>query len=179
MPEDEGTVAHHVVDIGVAVHVEDARALAAIHEQRVSTDRPEGPHGAVDAAWHQPDSTLHQPRRTVHGELRSGFQALSATSQTQQPPSLHLCIVYYPEPMTGVTYFTPPGELAAHPHRAQRRLFRRKPANSSNPPAAKRTAPITAQKICPVMKLPGSMPMPCNSHTPPVRIINPPTISST
>jgi hypothetical protein len=42
-----------------------------------------------------------------------------------------------------------------------------------------KTAPITAQNTCPVMKLPGNMLMPCNSQMPPMRIINPPTISST
>src|SRR5215213_3243091 len=39
MPEDERTVAHHVVDIRVAVHIEDVRTLAAINKQRISTDR--------------------------------------------------------------------------------------------------------------------------------------------
>jgi hypothetical protein len=91
MPEDERTVAHHVVKVGVAVDVEDARALAALHEQRISTDRPERPHGAVDAARHQPDSTLHQPRRTVHGEHCPRVYALSATLQTHQPPS-YVCL---------------------------------------------------------------------------------------
>src|SRR5215207_6552754 len=62
---------------------------------------------------------------------------------------------------------------------SQRRLFRRNPAKTSNPPTAKKTAPITAQNTCPVMKLPGSMLMPCNSQMPPMRTINSPTISST
>ena len=62
---------------------------------------------------------------------------------------------------------------------SQRRLFRRNPARTSKLPTAIKTTPITAQNVCPVMKLPGSMLMPCNNQTPPMRIINPPTISST
>jgi hypothetical protein len=62
---------------------------------------------------------------------------------------------------------------------SQRRLFKRNPAMTSNPPVAIETAPITAQNICPVMKLPGSMLMPCNSQTPPTRDINPPATSGT
>jgi hypothetical protein len=61
---------------------------------------------------------------------------------------------------------------------SQRRLICRNPARTSNPPTAIKIAPITAQNTCPVMKLPGSMLMPCNNQTPPMRIINPPTISS-
>jgi hypothetical protein len=78
-----------------------------------------------------------------------------------------------------MTELTPNGESAGCFIYSQRRLLRRNPARTSNPPTAIKTAPITAQNVCPVMKLPGSMLMPCNSQTPPMRIINPPTISST
>src|SRR5215213_8787295 len=63
--------------------------------------------------------------------------------------------------------------------RSGQRQVKRNPATTSTPPTAKKIAPITAQNGCPVMKLPGSMPTPCNNQTPPTRIINPPAISST
>src|SRR5215208_1314804 len=107
MPEDEWPVAHHVIDERVAVHVEDARALATLHEQRVPPDRPERPHGAVHAAGHQPYGPLHQPRRTVHGEQCPRVYALSATFQMRQPPSLRLSRVYYRERSLAVTEVTP------------------------------------------------------------------------
>src|SRR3712207_1099522 len=180
MTEDEGTVAHHVVEVGVAVHVEDARSLAAFHEQRVSTDRAKRPHGAVHATRHQPDSPLHQPRRTVPGENRPRVYALSALLQMRQLPSLRPFEVYYPGTAPTMTEITPNGKAAGRPHpHAQRCLFGRNPARTSNPPTASKSAPITAQNSCPVMKLPGSIPMPCNSQTPPMRIISPPRISST
>src|ERR671912_705517 len=124
------------------------------------------------------DCPFHQPGRAVHGELRSGVYALSATLQTRQPPSLRLFKVYYPGPVPTVTELTPHGEPAGCPHHYQRRPFRRNPARTTNPPTARKAVPVTAQNICPVMKLPGNMPMPCNNQMPPMRIINPPAISS-
>src|SRR5687767_665118 len=128
MPEDEGTVAHHVVEIRVAVHIEDARTLAAIHKQRVSTDRAECPHGAVYAAGHEPDGPFHQPGRAVHGKLCSRVYALSATLQTRQPPSLRLFEVYNPVPAPAVTGLTPSGESAGCPHLLSAALVQAKPA---------------------------------------------------
>src|SRR3954462_4049538 len=110
MPEYERPVAHHVVDKRVAVHVEDASSLATLHEQRVTADRTERPHGAVDAAGYQPDGSFHQPCRTVHGEKCPRVYAPSATLQTRQPPSLRLIEVYRRKPIRAVTKLTPDGE---------------------------------------------------------------------
>src|SRR5215203_6326851 len=123
MPEDERTVAHHVIDIRVAVYIEDVRAFATIHKHRVSTDRAECPHGAVYAARHEPDGPFHQPGRAVHAKLCSGVYALSATLQTRQLPSLRLFEVYYPGPVPAVTELTPHREPAGCPHHSQSRPF--------------------------------------------------------
>src|SRR5918994_545129 len=94
--EDERTVAHHVVHVRVAVHIEDARALAAFHEKRVAPDRPERPHRAVHATRHAAHSPLHKPGRAVHRDHLPGVYALTATLQTRELPPEHCsqCIIW-------------------------------------------------------------------------------------
>src|SRR5215210_1483451 len=92
VPEHERTVAHHVVQIGIAVDVEDARTFTALHEQRISTDRSEGPHRAVHATRRLPDGPVHKPRRTISGELCPRVYAIFPALQTRQPPSQRHCL---------------------------------------------------------------------------------------
>src|SRR5450756_2247825 len=47
---DQWTPRHHVIDVGVAVHIFQARAPGGLHEQGIAADRFEGADGAVNAA---------------------------------------------------------------------------------------------------------------------------------
>ena len=65
MAEDQRPPGHHMVDVAVAVHVEDVRPFAALHEQRVAADALEGAHGRIDAAGDDALRLGEQPRGGV------------------------------------------------------------------------------------------------------------------
>ena len=50
VPEDQRPPGQDVVNVAVAVHIEDVRPLAPLHEQRVAADALERPHRRVDPA---------------------------------------------------------------------------------------------------------------------------------
>src|SRR5215218_7042775 len=79
--EDQGTVTHDVVHVGVTVHVEDARALPAPHKHGISTDRAEGADRTIDASGETMHRPLHQACGAVHRQLRPGVYALSTAIQ--------------------------------------------------------------------------------------------------
>src|SRR5919107_3417739 len=79
--EDQGTVTHDVVHVGVAVHVEYTRALPASHEQGIPTDRSESPDRTVDASGETMHRPLHQACGAVHRQRCPSVYAIAATTQ--------------------------------------------------------------------------------------------------
>ena len=95
MAEDKGTVAHDVVYVGVAVDVEDARALAATHEHRISAHGAERPDRAVDPPGKTMCRPFHQTSGTIHRERCPGVYALAATTQSCPTPFRNFAYVLY------------------------------------------------------------------------------------
>src|SRR5919112_537085 len=96
MAKDEWTVAHDVIDVGVAVRVEDARTLAAFHEHGVASHGAERPNRAVDPSGETMHRPLHQTGGTIHRKRRSGVYALAATLQSLASPFGNYVSVLYP-----------------------------------------------------------------------------------
>src|SRR5213079_2379268 len=66
VPQDERSPRAQEVQVRTPLHVPDARALAALDEERLAADAPEGAHGAVHAAGDEPRRGLEQPVGIAH-----------------------------------------------------------------------------------------------------------------
>ena len=81
VPVDERPPGAHVVDVVVAVDVDDLGAVAALDEDRVAADRPHRPHRRVDPAGHPLQRAGVELGRARVGE-RDGHQT-RACSRSQ------------------------------------------------------------------------------------------------
>ncbi len=81
--QDQGSVAHYVVQVGVAVSVENARTFAPLYKEWISPNGTERANRAIHSSGHATHSPLHEPGRAIHCERMPGLRAFSATLQAR------------------------------------------------------------------------------------------------
>ncbi len=82
MAENQGTPRAEEIDVGAPVHVLDARARRARHEEGCAADPAERAHGAVDAARHEAACRGEERLGAAHRAVRCGGDGLPAVNSS-------------------------------------------------------------------------------------------------
>ena len=85
MTEDQRAPREDVVDVAIAVDVDEVRALAALDEERRAADRAEGAHRRADSAREEIERLGEEALRDVATHARAPASARTTDSAAASP----------------------------------------------------------------------------------------------